>query len=1161
MSPTRHVCQDALLVVLLAYCFLTSGEARMFRNQGRSDECDFDDSQYVSHGRRVLLGCPNNATQWVAHTQNLTGLAPGAFGDHTENIFISINSIRTLPEDVFANNINLTRLTMSSNKLDTLPSGLLAHNVNLKYLKIDRNNLTSIPEGFFDHNPDLISLDLDSNRLSSLPQGLFDGKTKLMTLDLDSNRLSSLPQGLFDGKNKLATVKLAGNAFSSVPSALLGYNPELRRIYLDNNNLTKIPTSLFIGKKQPTSVYLRGNPFPLNPHLCSIKIHGSANTIVLDKHVQHFLDNNLTTEFCHGPCSSIPAADAPCSANERCTGSVLDHHCVPHPVVPVTRHGDKATTSSQTGSQTTIAAPITRELKPTVPGSSLTTRPRGAGLSATQSGAGITANPHGTSPDVHNLTEPTNSSAAVNATSTPPVRVNSKKSGLSTGFIILLICAIICMLLAVMGIMFFMTKKDKRKKHGTLTMMKENGTSTRQQEGGAQSDYPAEIDYDVGMDWGRINGAYMLAQFPKSGVASVDSREDGCMSPSCMSTTSIRWGPGEEVLCSMFSEVNNGSGPSSFILDDGTSADDQSTYSRAIGRAIGGSMSTDNEYSLSSNADEYSQHLYDSLSHSDQGGYLCSQLGSRQEHADKEHGAYAVPHSMSTENLHNTEYTHAIAKTFLGRNQQSSYMYDNVHRGGILTPVVSVHNHIPGSVSNTTILSSTADGHDLTMPSAFGNSALSGGNGMDGDLHGEGDAAFIASAATLFAGRHAPEATRSAFLNSALSGENVMDGDLHAEGSAFISSGSNLSATKRVPEPTYQALAIHATGADIASYEAGGQPEVAGRGNAAFSTLSAGKRGPEPMYQAVALQASGAESAGYITGRDLEVASRDNAAFPNQRSATRASEPTYQAVAVEPMGTGSAAYEGDGGQPGGGACGEAALVEPVRMGTAESQGSDLFPMPQKTDIRHMQTVQANTALGTSRETKKAQSMMLADAHAVDEDEYADGGNISKPGAGASSRVTTGTPGKAVPQVQRISNGEKIDFDIENGDVSQAASEITCADGSRLPARSAGRSVADVRSATLSAVWTDDASCFAEDYTEETSDAQGSTMRASLGRVHTDHITHTVEVTELGDKEYEPLTPYLRKQMLAARSESVLCEKAQLQGTEGTNANGPNSHRC
>ena len=119
------------------------------------------------------------------------------------------NSIVSIPEGLFKNNVNVTNFSgvfSGCSGLTSIPEGLFKNNVNVtSFVNVFSGctGITSIPEGLFKNNVNVtsfIGVFLGCSGLTSIPEGLFKNNVNVTSFDSvfsGCTGITSIPEGLF----------------------------------------------------------------------------------------------------------------------------------------------------------------------------------------------------------------------------------------------------------------------------------------------------------------------------------------------------------------------------------------------------------------------------------------------------------------------------------------------------------------------------------------------------------------------------------------------------------------------------------------------------------------------------------------------------------------------------------------------------------------------------------------------------------------------------------------------------------------------------------------------------------------------------------------------------------------------------------------------------
>ncbi|XP_078240919.1 malignant fibrous histiocytoma-amplified sequence 1 isoform X2 [Pogona vitticeps] len=170
------------------------------------------------------------------------GTLPAGLGElrQLEELDLSFNRLRRLPEEALARLQQLRALDVDHNQLAAFPPALLELGA-LEELDCSGNRLLrALPAGISSLRR-LKILWLSGTGLAALPESLCQ-LGALESLMLDGNRLSALPAG-FGSLQRLKMLNLSSNLLAEFPAAVLAL-PGLEELYLSRNQLTLLPAGL-----------------------------------------------------------------------------------------------------------------------------------------------------------------------------------------------------------------------------------------------------------------------------------------------------------------------------------------------------------------------------------------------------------------------------------------------------------------------------------------------------------------------------------------------------------------------------------------------------------------------------------------------------------------------------------------------------------------------------------------------------------------------------------------------------------------------------------------------------------------------------------------------------------------------------------------------------
>ncbi|KAJ6653510.1 hypothetical protein lerEdw1_009182, partial [Lerista edwardsae] len=170
------------------------------------------------------------------------GTLPAGLGglQQLEELDLSFNRLRRLPEEALGRLQQLRTLDVDHNQLPSFPRVLLEL-AALEELDCSGNRLLqALPEGISSLRR-LKILWLSGTGLATLPEGLCQ-LGALESLMLDGNHLRALPAG-FGSLQRLKMLNLSSNLLADFPATVLAL-PGLEELYLSRNQLTLLPAGL-----------------------------------------------------------------------------------------------------------------------------------------------------------------------------------------------------------------------------------------------------------------------------------------------------------------------------------------------------------------------------------------------------------------------------------------------------------------------------------------------------------------------------------------------------------------------------------------------------------------------------------------------------------------------------------------------------------------------------------------------------------------------------------------------------------------------------------------------------------------------------------------------------------------------------------------------------
>ncbi|XP_076246507.1 uncharacterized protein LOC143186684 [Calliopsis andreniformis] len=193
---------------------------------------------------------------------------------------LSRNTIRLLPDRIFAKNRELGFLYLNANNVENVNSSTFEGLINLQVLDLSANSLEEVHPLAFHENVQIKFINLSYNMLHEFP----NLATTVATLDLSANIISDMSQKSLGGMQKIKSITLSDNQLEKLPFGLksmtlrnfdlrrnrlvelkndtLLYFPQLIRIDLSGNRLTELTDpSVFRNNPELNIVKLEDNPW------------------------------------------------------------------------------------------------------------------------------------------------------------------------------------------------------------------------------------------------------------------------------------------------------------------------------------------------------------------------------------------------------------------------------------------------------------------------------------------------------------------------------------------------------------------------------------------------------------------------------------------------------------------------------------------------------------------------------------------------------------------------------------------------------------------------------------------------------------------------------------------------------------------------------------
>lgn len=153
------------------------------------------------------------------------------------------NTIRLLPDRIFAKNRDLKFLYLTANGIENLNASTFEGLVNLQVLDLSANILGEVHPLTFHENVELKFLNLSYNMLREFPCLT----SAVTSLDMSSNTISRLNQNCLGSMPRIRSLILSDNRLETLPGGLKSTtlrNLDLRRnrlVVLGNDTLLHLP--------------------------------------------------------------------------------------------------------------------------------------------------------------------------------------------------------------------------------------------------------------------------------------------------------------------------------------------------------------------------------------------------------------------------------------------------------------------------------------------------------------------------------------------------------------------------------------------------------------------------------------------------------------------------------------------------------------------------------------------------------------------------------------------------------------------------------------------------------------------------------------------------------------------------------------------------------
>lgn len=157
---------------------------------------------------------------------------------------LSRNTIRILPDRIFAKNKQLTHLYLNANNLERLNASTFEGLVKLQVLDLSANIFGEVNRLAFRDNIDLRVVNLSYNSLHRFP----DLSSLVTTLDLSFNLINRFRADSLEDMPRIRSLNLKDNHLQSLPRGLSSRTLKIldvqrnRLVQLHNDSFVKLPS-------------------------------------------------------------------------------------------------------------------------------------------------------------------------------------------------------------------------------------------------------------------------------------------------------------------------------------------------------------------------------------------------------------------------------------------------------------------------------------------------------------------------------------------------------------------------------------------------------------------------------------------------------------------------------------------------------------------------------------------------------------------------------------------------------------------------------------------------------------------------------------------------------------------------------------------------------
>lgn len=178
---------------------------------------------------------------------------------YLRSLYLSDNSIDTLPENLLHRNTVLQDINLSQNQIKDVAESFFSYSKYLLQIELQNNHLDDDVWEKIQTVPNLMYLDLSNNNITELNEKVLPDLTELGHLDLSNNDITTIPVRIFQNQIRLQDLRLGGNQLHTIDNGTLNGLLYLSNLDLHGNRLFGIHTDLLDSVTSLTHLNISGN--------------------------------------------------------------------------------------------------------------------------------------------------------------------------------------------------------------------------------------------------------------------------------------------------------------------------------------------------------------------------------------------------------------------------------------------------------------------------------------------------------------------------------------------------------------------------------------------------------------------------------------------------------------------------------------------------------------------------------------------------------------------------------------------------------------------------------------------------------------------------------------------------------------------------------------